>query len=49
MDDGPRARPGAFVSRVKHEVNRVKGEQQKWKGQVQEQRRNIYDRHTMLN
>lgn len=29
--------------------NRVGHEQDKWKKQVKEQRRNIYDRHTMLN
>lgn len=30
-------------------LNRVGQQQDKWKKQVQEQRRNIYDRHTMLN
>jgi len=30
-------------------LNRVGHQQNKWKKQVQEQRRNIYDRHTMLN
>lgn len=30
-------------------LNRVSSEQQKWKGTVQEQRRNIYDNHSMLN
>jgi len=30
-------------------LNRVGRQQTKWKNQVQEQRRNIYDRHTMLN
>jgi hypothetical protein len=30
-------------------LNRVGRQQSKWKNQVQEQRRNIYDRHTMLN
>jgi len=30
-------------------LNRVGHQQNKWKRQVQEQRRNIYDRHTMLN
>ncbi|XP_022243876.1 putative protein 2 isoform X3 [Limulus polyphemus] len=29
--------------------NRVGQQQDKWKRQVQEQRRHIYDRHTMLN
>ncbi|XP_018902287.1 uncharacterized protein CG1161 isoform X2 [Bemisia tabaci] len=30
-------------------LNRVGHQQDKWKRQVQEQRKNIYDRHTMLN
>lgn len=30
-------------------LNRVSHHQDKWKRQVQEQRKNIYDRHTMLN
>jgi len=30
-------------------LNRVGHEQSKWKRQVQEQRKNIYDKHTMLN
>lgn len=30
-------------------LNIVQKEQKKWKGTVQEQRRNIYDRHSMLN
>ncbi|KAL1518305.1 hypothetical protein ABEB36_001947 [Hypothenemus hampei] len=30
-------------------LNRVSTQQDKWKRQVKEQRRNIYDRHTMLN
>jgi len=30
-------------------LNRVGHQQSKWKRQVQEQRKNIYDRHTMLN
>lgn len=30
-------------------LNRVSNQQDKWKRQVKEQRRNIYDRHTMLN
>ena len=46
---GARARPGELINRVKYEVNKVKGEQQKWKGTVKEQRRHIYDTHTMLN
>ena len=47
-DEGARVRP-TVLSRVKYEVGKVRGEQRKWKGQVQEQRRHIYDRHTMLN
>ena len=30
-------------------LGRVTHQQDKWKRQVEEQRRNIYDRHTMLN
>jgi len=30
-------------------LNRVGHQQDKWKRQVQEQRRHIYDRHTILN
>jgi hypothetical protein len=30
-------------------INRLGNQQTKWKKQVQEQRRNIYDRHAMLN
>lgn len=30
-------------------INRLGNQQTKWKKQVQEQRRNIYDRHTILN
>ncbi len=30
-------------------INRVGDQQSRWKRRVQEQRRNIYDRHTMLN
>lgn len=48
MDSRP-PRSGDVISRVRHEVRRVQGEQRKWKGTVQEQRKNIYDRHTMLN
>ena len=36
----------SVMSRVRHQV---RGEQQRWKGTVQEQRRHIYDHHTMLN
>jgi len=39
-------RSAGMISRVKH---RVAGEQEKWKGTVQNQRKNIYDEHTMLN
>lgn len=41
--------PPGVMSRVKNKVCSVRGEQQKWKGTVQEQRKHIYDRHTMLN
>ena len=30
-------------------INRLGTQQSRWKRQVQEQRRNIYDRHSMLN
>lgn len=30
-------------------LNRAVQQQNKWKKQVQEQRKNIYDKHTMLN
>ena len=30
-------------------INRIGSQQSRWKLQVQEQRRNIYDRHAMLN
>jgi len=30
-------------------LNRVGNQQEKWKRQVREQRKNIYDKHTMLN
>jgi len=39
-------RSSGVISRVKH---RMAGEQEKWKGAVQNQRKNIYDEHTMLN
>ncbi|GBM51116.1 Uncharacterized protein CG1161 [Araneus ventricosus] len=42
----PPLRPRASTTNV---LNRVGEQQDKWKRQVQEQRRNIYDRHTMLN
>ena len=45
-----RVRPSRdLTSRIGHEVSRVRGAQQKWVGQVEEQRKNIFDRHTMLN
>ncbi|KAK6170701.1 hypothetical protein SNE40_019025 [Patella caerulea] len=37
------------LARQRSIINRVTNEQKKWKGTVQEQRRNIYDRHAMLN
>lgn len=40
----PRQRTGST-----NVLNRVGEQQDRWKRQVQEQRRNIYDRHTMLN
>jgi len=42
--------PMVNVSAPRNNVlNRVTNQQDKWKRQVQEQRRNIYDRHSMLN
>ncbi|XP_060588211.1 putative protein 2 isoform X2 [Ruditapes philippinarum] len=43
--DGARPR----VARQKSVINYVSDEQKRWKSTVQEQRRNIYDKHTMLN
>ncbi len=43
---------GTSTSRIptnNNVLNRVSSQQDKWKKQVLEQRRNIYDRHTMLN
>lgn len=40
---------GTTPSAVEGVLNRMGYQQRKWKRQVQEQRRNIYDRHTMLN
>lgn len=37
------------LTRQRSIINRVSDEQKKWKGTVQEQRKNIYDRHSMLN
>ncbi|XP_052243946.1 proton-transporting V-type ATPase complex assembly regulator TMEM9-like isoform X2 [Dreissena polymorpha] len=42
---GTRAR----LSKQKSVIKYVSDEQQKWKSTVQEQRKNIYDKHTMLN
>ncbi|XP_059178526.1 putative protein 2 isoform X2 [Physella acuta] len=38
-----------MAARQRSLLNIVQKEQKKWKGTVQEQRRNIYDRHSMLN
>ena len=43
------ATSAAAAARQRSLLNRMTDEQKKWKGTVQEQRRNIYDRHTMLN
>lgn len=43
---GPSSHPMIASTGV---LNRVGHQQDKWKRQVQEQRRNIYDKHTMLN
>lgn len=43
---GPSVHPMGVRSNV---LNRVGHQQDKWKRQVREQRKNIYDRHTMLN
>lgn len=40
---------GTGVAGVTGVVQRVRQDQTRWKQQVQEQRRNIYDRHSMLN
>jgi len=40
---------GSVSLRPKNVLNRVENQQEKWKKQVQEQRKNIYDNHTMLN
>jgi len=48
-DEAEMAAAPGVISRVKTEVRRVHGEAQRWRGTVQEQRRHIYDRHTMLN
>lgn len=46
-DDQPFANP--TTSTKSNVINRVTQEQSKWKRQVQEQRRTVYDKHTMLN
>lgn len=43
---GPVAGASATAGSV---LNRAVQQQNKWKKQVQEQRKNIYDKHTMLN
>ena len=53
-DDEIQTGPATQMSTPMHAVggdviNRLGNQQTKWKKQVQEQRRNIYDRHTMLN
>ncbi|CAH0546664.1 unnamed protein product [Brassicogethes aeneus] len=49
-DDEAMAGPMSHNMSVRGNVlNRVGHQQDKWKRQVKEQRRNIYDRHTMLN
>lgn len=48
-DEAEMRAPPGVISRVKTEVRRVHGEAQRWRGTVQEQRKHIYDRHTMLN
>ncbi|XP_041353877.1 proton-transporting V-type ATPase complex assembly regulator TMEM9-like isoform X2 [Gigantopelta aegis] len=45
----PQMETSAQLLRQRSILNRVTDEQQRWKGTVQEQRRNIYDRHSMLN
>lgn len=54
-DDGSVPPPGADATQMRTYrgaegvINRIGTQQSKWKRQVQEQRRNIYDRHAMLN
>ncbi|ELU18840.1 hypothetical protein CAPTEDRAFT_226754 [Capitella teleta] len=48
-ENSTRPRNGPITNRVKHEVHRLRDEQQRWKGTVSEQRKHIFDRHTMLN
>lgn len=52
QDDTVSAAPGTSSHQMgvrSNVLNRVGHQQDKWKRQVREQRRNIYDRHTMLN
>lgn len=49
---GATATPGSSIHPLGargNVLNRVGHQQDKWKRQVREQRKNIYDRHTMLN
>lgn len=43
--------PERVMRRVRADtvLNRVENQKERWKSQVQEQRRNVYDRHAMLN
>ncbi|KAK3580510.1 hypothetical protein CHS0354_001111 [Potamilus streckersoni] len=49
LDDQSVTRMPLSGGRQRSIINRVTDEQKKWKGVVQEQRRNIYDKHSMLN
>ncbi|KAJ0183999.1 hypothetical protein K1T71_000422 [Dendrolimus kikuchii] len=48
-EDGTVGGPSQAMGPRGNVLNRVTHQQDKWKRQVREQRRNIYDRHTMLN
>ncbi|XP_026331834.1 uncharacterized protein CG1161-like [Hyposmocoma kahamanoa] len=48
-DEGSVSGPSQQMGVRGNVLNRVTHQQDKWKRQVREQRRNIYDRHTMLN
>lgn len=48
-NSGPSVSSHPMGVRSGNVLNRVGHQQDKWKRQVREQRRNIYDRHTMLN
>ncbi|CAG9781762.1 unnamed protein product [Diatraea saccharalis] len=48
-DESTIAGPSQQMGARGNVLNRVTHQQDKWKRQVREQRRNIYDRHTMLN